>query len=58
MPSTLFRALIGHNWTEALEIAAGLLGVEPGWDRGEVAKWRKNGADKCNLQESTSEAFQ
>ena len=36
MPSTLFIALIGYNWTEALEIAGDRLGVEPGGDQGEV----------------------
>ena len=40
---------LDNNWTEALQIAGGLLGVEPGWDRGGDGKMEKTGTDKCKF---------
>ena len=37
------------SWTEALPIAGGLLGVEPGWDLGGDGKMEKTGTDLCKF---------
>ena len=40
---------LDNNWTEVLQIAGGLVGVEPGWDRGGDGKMEKYGTDKCKF---------